>query len=56
VAVEQNRQAYSSGGCVGMAENEILRVTDFPFNPPMENRQAPLKRREFSRLAKKRQV
>jgi len=35
VAVEQCRQAYSSGGCAGMAEMEnTSRVTGLPDYPP----------------------
>jgi hypothetical protein len=33
VAVEQSRQAYSSGGCAGVAEVETSRVTGLPVSP-----------------------
>lgn len=33
VAVEQSRQAYSSGGCAGMAEVGTSRVTGLPVSP-----------------------
>ena len=47
VAVEQIRQAYSSGGCAGLAREAISRVTGFPFHPPAEKQEGTIRvRRE----------
>jgi len=39
VAFEQSRQAYSSGGCAGLARDCISRVTGFPFHPPADKQE-----------------
>ena len=39
VAYGRRRQAYSSGGCAGLAGMIIPRVTGFPFHPAADLRQ-----------------
>lgn len=43
VAFEQIRQAYSSGGCAGLARNAISCVTGFPFHPPADKQEGTIR-------------
>jgi len=42
VAFGQSRQAYSSGGCAGLAGEDIPCVTGFPFHPTADKRQGTI--------------
>jgi hypothetical protein len=42
MAFDQSRQPYSSGDGAGLARNENLAITGFPFHPPDDKQEGTI--------------